>query len=59
MQAYADSLKVVWVAICGLAGVALVASLATRGLDLNRPLETAQGFWEEGEEERRGDVEKR
>ena len=59
VQAYADSLKAVWVAICGLAGVALVTSLATRGLDLNRPLETAQGFWEEGEEERRGDVEKR
>jgi len=61
VQAYADSLKVVWVTMCGLAAVALVASAATKGLDLNRPLETEQGFWEhEGEKEKGGgDVEKR
>ena len=56
VQAYADSLKVVWVTMCGLAAVALVASFATKGLDLNRPLETEQGFWEE---QRVRDVEKR
>lgn len=53
MQAYADSLKVVWVTMCGLAVVALLASFAIRGLDLNRPLETEQGFWE-GEAEPSG-----
>ena len=54
MQAYADSLKVVWVTMCGLAVLALATSLVTKALDLNRPLETEQGFWEESE----GDVEK-
>ena len=44
IQGYADSLKVIWVTMCGLAGVALVASLWTEGLDLNRPLETEQYF---------------
>lgn len=57
VQAYADSLKVVWVTMCGLAAVALVASAATKGLDLNRPLETEQGFWVD--EKGGGDVEKR
>lgn len=57
VQAYADSLKVVWLTMCGLAAVALVASVATKGLDLNRPLETEQGFWED--EKGGGDVEKR
>ncbi|KAL8822773.1 MAG: hypothetical protein Q9191_006497 [Dirinaria sp. TL-2023a] len=47
IQAYADSLKIVWLTMCGLGGVAMIASLATKGLDLNRPLETEQGFWEE------------
>jgi len=44
IQAYADSLKVVWLVMCGLAAVAMVASFLTEGLDLNRPLETEQGF---------------
>ena len=44
MEAYADSLKVIWVAMCGLSGVAMVLSVWTEGLDLDRPLETEQGF---------------
>ncbi|KAI4171435.1 MAG: hypothetical protein LQ343_004291 [Gyalolechia ehrenbergii] len=43
-HAYADSLKVVWLTMCGLAGVGLILSLWTKGLDMNKPLETEQGF---------------
>ncbi|KAL8681655.1 MAG: hypothetical protein Q9186_002252 [Xanthomendoza sp. 1 TL-2023] len=55
-HAYADSLKVVWATMCGLAGVGLILSLWTKGLDMNKPLETEQGFLEErktADEERR------
>ncbi|KAL8862778.1 MAG: hypothetical protein Q9178_000720 [Gyalolechia marmorata] len=45
-HAYADSLKVVWATMCGLAAVGLILSLGTKGLDMNRPLETDQGFLE-------------
>lgn len=44
IQSYADSLKIIWVTMAGLAGVALILSVWTEGLDLNRPLETEQGF---------------
>lgn len=46
-HAYADSLKVVWATMCGLAAAGLIVSLWTRGLDMNKPLETEQGFIEE------------
>ena len=45
-QSYADALKVVWETMCGLSALAMVLSLWTRGLDLDRPLETEQGFLE-------------
>lgn len=45
-HAYADSLKVVWLTMCGLAGVGLVLSFWTKGLDMNKPLKTEQGFIE-------------
>ncbi len=44
IQAYADALKVVWVVMCAVAGLAMVASWWTVGFDLDRPLETEQGF---------------
>ena len=44
IQSYADSLKVIWATMAGLAAVALILSVWTEGLDLNRPLETEQGF---------------
>lgn len=44
IQSYADSLKFIWVTMAGLAGMALILSVWTEGLDLNRPLETEQGF---------------
>lgn len=46
-QSYADALKIVWVTMCALSAIALVLSLWTKGYDLNRPLETEQGFREE------------
>ncbi|KAL8814448.1 MAG: hypothetical protein Q9223_006326 [Gallowayella weberi] len=55
-HAYADSLKVVWTTMCGLAAVGLILSFWTKGLDMNKPLETEQGFLEEkktADEERR------
>lgn len=47
IQSYADSLKVVWITMCGMAAFALILSLFTEGLDLNKPLETDQGFRDE------------
>ncbi|KAI4266533.1 MAG: hypothetical protein L6R38_008683 [Xanthoria sp. 2 TBL-2021] len=46
-HAYADSLKVVWATMCGLAAVGLILSLGTKGLDMNKPLETEQYFLDE------------
>lgn len=58
VQSYAEALKVVWVVMCALAGVAMVASAWTEGLDLDRELGGEQGFVRErktagGEEEGR------
>ena len=41
---YADALKIVWVTMCGLSALGFVLSLWTKGLDLNKPLETEQGM---------------
>ncbi|KAL8846330.1 MAG: hypothetical protein Q9221_008570 [Calogaya cf. arnoldii] len=46
-HAYADSLKVVWATMCGLGAVGLILSLGTKGLDMNKPLETEQYFLDE------------
>ena len=54
IQAYADALKVVWITMCGLAAVAGLSSLLIKGLDVNQPLKTEQGF----ADERKRDVEK-
>lgn len=47
IQSYADALKIVWVTMCGMSALALILSLWTKGLDLNKPLETEQGFRDE------------
>ena len=47
LHSYADALKVVWVVMCALAGVAMVASAWTEGLALDRELGTEQGFVKE------------
>lgn len=47
VQSYADALKVIWIVMCGLSAVAFVASLWTQHFDLDRELETEQGFVEQ------------
>lgn len=45
VEAYTDSLRFVWVAMCALAGVAMILSFAfTKVISLERQLETEQGF---------------
>lgn len=44
IRSYADALKVVWIVMCALAGVAMIASAWTEGLGLDRELGTEQGF---------------
>ncbi|KAI9816628.1 MAG: hypothetical protein M1832_005013 [Thelocarpon impressellum] len=44
VASYVDALQVVWAVMCGLAGLGLLASLFTKGLGLDRELETDQGF---------------
>lgn len=43
-QAYADSLKVVWLVLCGLCAAALFLSFFIEEISLDRELETEQGF---------------
>ncbi|KAI1079847.1 putative MFS multidrug transporter [Whalleya microplaca] len=44
VQIYADSLKMVWVAMCALSGLALVGSVWIRRASLNRPHQTGQNL---------------
>ena len=44
VQSYADALKYVWLVSCICAGIALIASLWTRELPIDRELATDQGF---------------
>lgn len=46
VQAYADSLKVVWAAMAGLAFVGLLTSLLTQKLNVNRLHESEQQLQE-------------
>jgi hypothetical protein len=44
IQAYADSIKVVWVTMCGVGAVALVTCFWVREYSMDIQLETEQGF---------------
>ena len=46
--AYAQSFRAIVVVLCALAGVSLILSLFIKSYDLNRALETEQGFIREG-----------
>lgn len=50
INAYADSLKVVWAVMAGLAFMALGLSCATEGLNLNSQQITEQGLRDEKSE---------
>ena len=47
IQAYADSLKTIWVVMCALSAVAMVASIFIKGYSLEQEHKTLQGFHEE------------
>ena len=44
IQAYADSLQIIWIVMCALSGVGLIVSLFTKGYSLNQEHKTLQGF---------------
>ncbi|KAI9760450.1 MAG: hypothetical protein M4579_001644 [Chaenotheca gracillima] len=44
IQAYVDALHVVWIVMCALAAVAMIASAWTKSYSLDRALETDQGW---------------
>ena len=44
LKSYTDSLRIVYIVICALAALAMVASFFTKALPLDRELETDQGF---------------
>ena len=48
VDAYADSLKVVWVTMCGLAAVAFFTSFFVKGYSLDMEMLTEQGFKHQG-----------
>lgn len=44
IQAYADSLKIIWVVMAALSGAVLVSTVFVKGYSMNQELETLQGF---------------
>ncbi|KAH8597661.1 major facilitator superfamily domain-containing protein [Bisporella sp. PMI_857] len=44
VQSYADALKIIWVVMCALSAVVMVASVFTKGYTLQQELNTRQGF---------------
>ncbi|CAH0056890.1 unnamed protein product [Clonostachys solani] len=54
VQAYAQSLSIVWATMAGLAGAALLASLLTQTLGVDRAQETEQGFRHDKEDKTPG-----
>ncbi|KAH8811393.1 major facilitator superfamily domain-containing protein [Xylogone sp. PMI_703] len=55
VQAYADSLKIVWAVMCGFAGLALLTNFFVKAYTLDVALDTEQGF---AAKKKVGDVEK-
>ncbi|KAH8799927.1 major facilitator superfamily domain-containing protein [Hyaloscypha sp. PMI_1271] len=49
IQAYADSIKVIWVTMCGLAAVAMLTCFFVKEYSMDIQLETDQGFKHHGE----------
>ena len=57
IQAYADSLKTIWVVMCALSAVALVANVFIQGYSLEQEHKTLQGFHEDRVEDSEKDAE--
>lgn len=53
VRAYANSLKIVWAAMCAMSGVALIGSLFVKHISLDRAHETEQGIRQEVKETNR------
>ena len=58
MTAYTESLRMVYIVMCALAGVCLVVSLCIKGYDLNVGLETEQGLLVGDKRKKGNDIEK-
>ena len=56
VQAYADSIKMIWVVMAALSGAVFISSLFVKGYSLNQKHETIQGF-DHGDREMRLDEE--
>jgi len=58
IQAYADALKIIWVVMAALAGVAMIASFFTKGYSLDQIHQPKQGFVEarRSSEEEKGEI---
>lgn len=54
VDAYADALKVVWAVMAGLAFIALVLSIGTKGLSLNAEMESEQALKERRDDQLSG-----
>jgi hypothetical protein len=57
-HAFVNSIKIVWVVMSGLAGLALLSTLFIKGYDLNQALATEQGFIDTGKGGSDNDTEK-
>lgn len=44
IQAYSDSLQIIWIVMCALSGLALVSSIFTKAYSLDQEHHTLQGF---------------
>jgi hypothetical protein len=55
VHAYADAIRVIWIVMCALAGVAMIASFFMKSYSLDQTLQTAQGF--DGDKKREKDEE--
>jgi hypothetical protein len=51
IQAYADSLKIIWLVMAALSGAVLVSTAFVKGYSMNQKLETLQGFDHGGNDE--------
>jgi len=43
-HAFADAIKTIWAVMCGIAGLALIATLGVKGYKLDQALSGEQGF---------------
>jgi hypothetical protein len=57
-HAYADAIKIIWATMCGLSGVALIATFFVKEYTLDQMLAGEQGFVDPGKAKNAGAIEK-